>query len=148
MHAITIFQPYAGLWAQQIKKYETRPRGISTQARAVVGRRLAIHAGSSRRGIEAVRAMAATKHWAQQTWAFGAVIAVATLTAVQPVEELRLGIAQTEIELGNWGAGRFAWSIGEIRSLRRPVSCGGQQGLWGLDEATLARVWAELERGD
>jgi hypothetical protein len=65
---------------------------------------------------------------------FGAIVAVAEITDCQPVEEVMPEITVREEVWGNYGAGRFAWRLSNVRALVEPVVTIGRQGFWNLPD--------------
>lgn len=93
---------------------------------------------------------------------FGAVLCVATLTDVLPIDnegtfgresmfpmvggrKLMPTLAQpAELELGDYSDGRFAWLLADVRTLERPVPVVGRQALFTLPADVEAAVRAQL----
>jgi len=61
--------------------------------------------------------------------AFGAVICVVDLVGVVPVAHL-CTLTQPETTFGDYGPGRFAWRLEDVRVLKTPIPVRGKQGLW------------------
>lgn len=136
MKAITIWQPWATLVAIGAKKIETR--GWATRYRGP----LAIHAAKKkdlenllpglRPSIETALVEAGYRKFADLP--YGAVVAVGDLVVVTAIESPP---PQPEASFGDYSAGRWAWHLGNVRMLDRPVPMRGKQGLWNVDEAAI-----------
>ena len=132
MKALTIWQPYASLIAKGLKGYETR--GFRTHHRGP----LLIHSGQ--------RPM----HWilkhsdedaldvAIETFGMdglmdlpvGCAICVVDLVdCIEMTPEFIAKQSPTELAVGDWQPGRFAWKLENPRELD-PVELTGMQGLW------------------
>lgn len=141
MRALTVWQPWASLIAWKEKHYETR--GWATQYRGLV----AIHAALNRdmtdelyRTNSYYRAVFERRGLVRKDGAFhlreGVVVAIAELKAVEKTEHLWVRglaggkITQQEKEFGDWGSGRYAWEMANVRELIDPIPAFGNQGLW------------------
>jgi hypothetical protein len=151
VRAVTLHQPWASLVAVGHKTVETR--SWSTKYRGP----LAIHAGKDRRPSRTFEAqilsVPALSGRAWNEMPFGAVVALCELVDVVPADEVRwisedhggweemrwcqvrVGLTHTMIRedqrpLGEFGPGRFAWLLKDIKRLRSPVPATGRQGLW------------------
>ena len=149
MKAITIWQPWASLIADGRKLYETRayaPPG------ALIGQRIAIHAGRHRSGANAILA----RNWGMDDLPLGAVVCTARLVAAhltisQPghpgmsmvyvSRSKGLAVAadpdwQADYSgiptdpYGDYAAGRWAWRMLDVQVLDPPVPARGRQGWW------------------
>lgn len=132
MKAITIWQPYASLIPKGLKGYETR--GFRTHYRGP----LLIHAGKrpmnwimnnvERDALEvAIRAFGAE---AFMDLPIGCAICVVDLTdCIEMTPEFIAKQSPTELAVGDWKPGRFAWKLENPR-LIEPVKIFGKQGLW------------------
>jgi hypothetical protein len=137
MNAITVWQPWAWAIAHAGKDVENR---MWPPPASVIARPLAIHAGLR---VDASAVLHLRECGfdidAQHFWR-GAVIAVAILGgAIGPYSD---GAARGWHERGCWG-----WRLVNVRTLREPVRCRGNQGVWQLPPNIEAAVLAKLERG-
>ena len=161
--AISLWQPWAHLIAIGAKRFETR--SWSTRFRGM----MAIHAGQKWSQRMARQCYEAPFHdalkaggiifrpgnadWLQ--WvdglAFGAVIAVADLVEVWPIEQLGtqavedslpadLIIGLQERAFGDFTPGRYAWQYENVIRLPEPIHCPGKQGLWAPPAEVLDRI--------
>jgi activating signal cointegrator 1 len=130
---ISVRQPWAMMLALGIKQFETR--SWETQYRGP----LAIHASSrmspddQRWFYECPEAQEALTHYGYYHPGFlplGAILAVGDLCAVYSTEVLWGRITRCEQAFGNFTAGRYAWQMGEMRVLTRPIPYKGHLGIW------------------
>lgn len=134
MKALTIRQPWTSLIAWEEKHYETR--GWATTYRGP----LAIHAGIDDSALDVVDAnsfyRAAFKRHGDPPLTklpFGAVVCVVDLVGVAPVAHYLwpfCTLTQQETTFGDYGPGRFAWRLENVRVLAQPIAVRGKQGLW------------------
>lgn len=135
--ALTVYQPWAGLLALNLKRYETR--SWATPYRGLI----AIHAGKSKQSLQwlvsdrrdhSAQVIRALLYAEKETWQvaheLGAVIAVAQLRAIYKTEAMRDRIHDQERLLGNYADKRFGWEIGAPVLLPEPIQAQGAQGLW------------------
>lgn len=132
MRGLTLWQPWASLVAIGVKNYETR--SWKTDFRGL----LAIHAAKRRpvyMGGETEKIMLHELNAEGIGWMelpLGAFVATCQLIDCFPVEDLwpELRELENEQHFGNWGAGRFAWALTDIRRVDPPLKHSGNQGLW------------------
>jgi hypothetical protein len=137
VRAITLYQPWASLIALGFKVHETRTWSTSYRGAML------IHAGMARsreldrmtRSADAVLCQAGYPALPPDL-PRGAVVAIADLVdclrteATQPRDDL-------DHAFGDWGRGRYAWRLADVRPLRVPVRCRGR---WGCGSRT--RGWS------
>lgn len=128
MKAITLWQPWATLIAIGAKRYETR--SWSPHYRGP----LAIHAAKTGRDIARYRGRPKIEEaltragYSFDTLPLEAMVCTARLEEVLPAEVVvRQGLAD---DFGDYGAGRFAWRLVDVRPLVEPVPTRGWQGFW------------------
>jgi hypothetical protein len=136
--AITLTQPWATLVAIGAKRFETRSWQPSHLGR------IAIHAASDMPAWahdvvatnQAMRRLLDERQLTLEELPRGAVVAIARLRWAEPTSCVylpdmleRLG-ARQERELGNFGEGRWAWFLDDVRPLREPIPARGALGLW------------------
>jgi activating signal cointegrator 1 len=139
---ITLYQPYATAIPIGWKTNETR--GWSTTWRGLI----AIHAARERsRSVmdvdEKARELLAQAAFSINllpAFPRGAIVAVARLVNVVHVEHVG-PISDLERAFGDYGPGRFAWRLEDIKALE-PIACKGQQGIWDVPQD----IKAEIER--
>ena len=132
MKAITLWQPWASLIAYGIKTRETRsrrpPRQLIASEDTELGRiheRFAIHAAKrplTRDELESpiLRALPPEV----LTLPLGAVVATALITRVDEADGTQLD------PYGDYGAGRFFWTLEAVQRFDEPVPAIGHQGWW------------------
>jgi len=163
MKAITVWQPWASLWACGAKQFETRP--WATKYRGPI----AIHAAAMNPfkviqnlnddTIAAMKASLRTLGLLPRNGDFrylpcGAVIATAELVGCHKMVlhggrglssastgwlETDHGIYEPdeqELLFGDWTPGRYAWEIVNIKMLETPVPAKGKQRLWDWEDAS------------
>jgi hypothetical protein len=134
MKALSLWQPWASLVAFEEKRVETRV--WSTAYRGP----LAIHAtakgpadflGQSRHLISELHG------WGDGYWpkahhgvGLGAVLCVARLVAVEPVEKVRGDLSAQELLFGNYEDGRYAWFLEGVERFKMPIPAKGNRMLW------------------
>ncbi|OPX46377.1 ASCH domain protein [Ruminiclostridium hungatei] len=153
MKAITIWQPWASLIACGAKKYETR--SWPTKYRGPIAIHAAAQKPSSIREtiryiIDKVRAELGIIEL--DDLPRGCIIATAELIGCYRVyDTLDNGlhivkcpntaydfdkveyIPRQEQSFGDWGEGRFAWELANVKMLPEPIPAKGQQGLWNWE---------------
>lgn len=141
MKAISLWQPWASAIAAGLKTIETRH--WATKYRGPI----AIHA--AKRRIDNEMAVALADHPiiasffkaigidchadVNQTFPFGAIVSVATLTDCVPTSELRDSISTANAALGNFEDGRFGWVLKQIHRIDPPIPQLGRQGIFNCD---------------
>ena len=122
MKALTIWQPYAQAIALGLKKFETR--SWSTKYRG----KIAIHA--SVKPLSKERKLL-TEKYDIKNFSFGEIIVIADLTdCILMTEKFIKSQPQSELDLGNWCIGNYAWKLENIQILTPPQKASGKQGLW------------------
>lgn len=131
--ALTLHQPWAALIVVGAKRFETR--GWDTEYRGP----LAIHAGKTlvkpaetSEALEARCVEVFGAQWRDQM-VLGAMLGLAVLVDIHPVEEVADELTPEEMVAGNYEPGRFAWRLDKARALRTPVEHRGYQKLWTWD---------------
>ena len=127
--ALTLWQPWASLFAAGVKRHETRD--WATPYRGPI----AIHAGLTLDGVGAPEALckaALGAHW-RGVVPVGMVLAVGDLTACVDARRLAPSLTEADRAAGNFTEGRFAWRIDNLRPLHRPIPVAGRQGLWNWE---------------
>lgn len=140
MRAITLMQPWASLVAVGAKRYETR--SWKTNYRGP----LAIH--SSLKFPHSAQALCRAEPFASALLGntdlpLGCVVAICDLAAVfsTSTDDSLFGAAtewpSSELPFGDFGPGRFAWLLTNVRSLENPIPARGTLSLWEWDETAL-----------
>ena len=122
MKALTICQPYAEMILLGEKRVENRT--WSTRFRG----RFAIHAGKSREWMDPDD---------ERPYVFGAVVAFATLLAVEHVDDIEAGGLDLRfpwLREHSHCHGPFCWVLGDVQRITQPVPMKGAQGLWTIPD--------------
>ena len=149
MKALTIKQPYATAIAVGIKQFETR--SWETKYRGEI----AIHAGKS--GEMLKHEACSPEQLGVESYEdlpYGAIVATAELIGCWEIPDhphinlsemkegemigLQVGkstifLSSTEIWMGDYTQGRYAWQLANVKKLDEPIFVKGQQGLWEWD---------------
>lgn len=135
---ISLWQPWATLWASGIKVHETRHWRYPER---LDGHRILIHA-AKRNPTRADREddpelfdmiARATPGRALPLGAFVGRGILAGNVSTNRHE----GDTGDDYLAGNWSANRWAWKLVEAELFDRPIPARGQQGWWAVDEAEL-----------
>jgi hypothetical protein len=125
MKVLTLWQPYGQVIAMGLKHYETRSWATAHRGK------IAFHASQKKMTPEF--ATLARKYNVKNI-AYGEIILVADLTdCILMTPEFIAAQSQTEIDLGIWSPGRYAWKLENVRVLKNPIKTPGHQGLWNMD---------------
>ena len=114
--ALTLHAGWAHAVAHLGKDVENR---TWAPPKAILGQRIAIHAGSTRGVFDAPGAVRS------------AIVATAVVREVVTASESR------------WWIGPVGWVLSDVRALRNPVPCSGALKLWTLTDEIAALVAAE-----
>lgn len=168
IRCLSLWQPHASLIAIGEKLYETRSwstpyRGwiaihaAKTQDEAAFVWKSVQHAKKTdfqhalpftQATYDAFKAWMEREHISEFNFGmlpFGAIVAVGKLVAIYDAPALHKKLTGRVREFGDFGHGRYAWRIEEVQALKTPLPYRGQQGLWALDQATIADVWKATE---
>lgn len=135
--ALTLWQPWATLIADGRKRYETRSW---PPPRRLIGRRIAIHAGTHRDRETGALA----RRWGLCDLPLGAVVCTCRLVAAHHISHhspdgTRAMVGSGYIggpasipidEYGDYAPGRWAWELDQVIPHDPPVAARGRQGLW------------------
>jgi|SRR3990170_7523077 len=134
MKALSLWQPWASLWACGRKTYETRDWSTSYRGQLLVhaAKRLILDVSDELREILEDECGG---HWMRDLPA-GALIAQCELADCLPTEHVH--VDADERAQGNFTRGRYAWSPMNMRPLDRPIPWRGQMGLFNVDILDLA----------
>lgn len=154
MKAITLWQPWASLWACGAKEFETRSWATSYRGP------IAIHAAKrpfdtdpyfDKELYPFADALGLSDIYSFHMLPYGCIIATAELVGCHRMVrhggrgmssdspgwiETESGIYEpTEQELlfGDWTPGRFAWEIANVKMLETPIPAKGGQRLWNWE---------------
>ena len=134
MKAITVRQPHAHLIA--IAKDPTKDKFIENRTwRHPYRGRIAIHAGKSREEVfgweDATLAPAQERVYgfALEDMTFSAIVAVANLISIVPLDEVPSAMRDNEHAEGPW-----LWILADIRPLAEPIPWTGARGLFDVPD--------------
>lgn len=124
MKALSLTQPWATPVVTGRKHVETRGWKPPQWA---LGQRIAIHASKGMPGY----AKDAARHFGMdpEALARGAVIGSVVLVKAAPTEDVRAAITLTELEMGDYEDGRYAWALAGAQH-HDPIPASGSLGLW------------------
>ena len=124
MKGITLYEPWATLIAEGVKRFETRSWRTSYTGL------LAIHAGKTidhfflgkcqREGLITGPVNP------------GTIVAVATLNRCWRTEDIREALRRDELTVGDFRDNRWAWELDSVARLREPIALKGSMGLWSV----------------
>lgn len=146
MKCLSVWQPWASLLVHGIKNHETRSWAPPV---ALIGKRIAIHAGLSRTGL-GIFAESAGALWPPSTGAapdtclgeplaFGCILGTAVIDSFIPTDScLALKVPASQKALGDWSTGRFAWLMTDHEVMESPIPWKGQQGLFTVPDEVAA----------
>ena len=158
--ALTLYQPFASLWALGYKQFETRSWGIGYRGP------FAIHAGvrpiektldsmflriegitfAEMKFLDAMRDCLGDDF--EEDPPYGSIIATGELIGCHKIvlnggrglsssslgrienEKLFYEPDEQEVLFGDWSIGRYAWSLTNVKVLPEPIKASGKQGLW------------------
>lgn len=133
--ALTLWQPWATLIQQEVKRIETR--SWATNYRGPI----AIHAAKKSVYTGIIELLDLLQ--GDEEPPMGAVVAIANLIdCVEMTPEFIAEQTQVELKCGDWKPGRFAWILEIIRPVVPPIPASGGQKLWNWSGTSIA---AELE---
>jgi len=130
MKALSLWQPWASLWACGRKRYETRHWATSHRGPLVVHAAKRICTDID----DALREICEDEfggHWSVELPA-GALIATCELVACIPTE--RLHVDADEQAQGNFEHGRYGWDAQNMRPLPHPIPFRGHQSLFDVPD--------------
>lgn len=134
--ALTLWQPWATLIEQEVKRVETR--SWATNYRGPI----AIHAAKKPVAVSDYPHLFELVSYGCE-FPFGAVVAIANLVnCVEMTEEFIAQQSETELKCGDWSPGRFAWILEIIRPVVPPIPATGGQKIWNWSGTSIE---AELE---
>ena len=126
LKAISLWQPWASLIAAGVKRHETRHWPTSYRGP------IAIHA-AKRLDVagapEELCVAALGRHW-RTSVPLGAIVAIGRLTRCREARGIACSLTDADRAAGNFAAGRYAWTIEDVRPLRAPIATIGRQGLF------------------
>ncbi|WP_447978113.1 ASCH domain-containing protein [Candidatus Nitrospira bockiana] len=133
MKAVTLHQPWASLIAWGEKQYETRSWGTRYRGPLAIhaSRRWPLKERSMCWRLDFVRVLIRHGIEHPSDLPLGVILCVVEVQDVVRTE-LLCGLSDQERAFGNYAPGRFAWQLGHVARLMRPLPCRGRQGLWDV----------------
>ncbi|HBV87041.1 MAG TPA: 2-oxoglutarate dehydrogenase E1 [Desulfosporosinus sp.] len=133
MRALTVWQPFATLLAERHKKIETR--SWATNVRGAV----AIH--SAKKPFKEVKCLINPRSitvisnllfpYSLERLPTGYVLAVGNLVDCKRIDEAFIEtLSPTEIHLGDYTIGRYAWIFEDVKHFKTPMQAKGSLGFW------------------
>lgn len=129
MKAISLWQPWASLWACGRKTYETRHWAPSYRGELLVHAAKKICVDDISDELHAICEDEFGGHWAFEL-PRGALIARCTLVDCIRTEQLNISPTDEEDLLSNFEPGRFGWKSAGMTLLERPIPWRGMQSLF------------------
>jgi hypothetical protein len=137
IRGLTLTQPWATLVALGLKGYETR--SWDTGYRGLV----AIHA--AKKFPRDAQSLSQTDPYINvlnrppDEYPRGLILCIVRLRHTTLTDHIREKMWGTpEFDFGDFGLGRYAWSLEHVLSLGKPIPCRGMLGLWALPPEALA----------
>ena len=169
MKAISLWQPWATLMATGAKRFETRGWGTNYRGAIAIhaAQRQLDHDTFKMCFDEPFKwKLVEAGHITPITGttitglAFGRIVAVGELQGVYMMHRNHLVMIKTdgrpdfstkyhfprepEITFGDWADGRYAWRIGNVKQLPKPIPCRGFQKLWELPAEIKCEIIEQL----
>lgn len=149
MKALSLWQPWASLWACGRKEYETRGWRVAMQAAGAVP--IAVHAAKTmaseiHRELRDILDARFGKNWWREL-PRGCLIGCGELVECVATEARRPAIGADELQQGNWAPGRFAFRLAQARLFAEPVPWRGAQGLFEVPDAVIAAALTAAPAG-
>jgi hypothetical protein len=141
MKAISLYNPYAVAIALGLKKIETRPRRTHFRGDLVI---CSAKRPMNSDGFELADSFKIHESELVYGYALCVVDLYECIPAVVALTALRGVSAESEIALGDYSHGRYAWLTRNCRKLKVPVPVIGHQGFWNLPAETVADIKAQL----
>jgi hypothetical protein len=135
MKALSLWQPWASLWAVGRKKYETRHWATSYRGPLVIhaAQKLCIDIDE---GLVEICCDEFGGHWAREL-PRGALLATCRLINCISTHALTMAVTDEEFAQGDFTPGRYAWEISELKLLERPIPFRGHQSLFDVPDHIL-----------
>lgn len=143
MKAISLWQPWASLWASGRKRFETRhwQTGYRGPLAIHAAKKLIADPGAD---LEAILIAAFGGQWARDL-PRGCLLASGRLIATYQTQSLVGQLSDEELAQGDFHAGRFAWKIVELTLLVRPLPWRGQPGLFEIPDDIVVEARARID---
>lgn len=139
MKAVTMWEPWASLFAEGHRKIDTRSWYTHFRGPLVIHAALRtpeLHTLSWVTGEFMRKAMELLGETSTHP---GMALCTVRLVNIVPVEEIREGLSEQELLLGNYSSGRHAWIFEDLRKFKKPFRVKGNHVLWELDDAIIKK---------
>ena len=137
MKAISLWQPWASLWACGRKTYETRHWATSYRGYLLVHAARTICIDDIGDELREICEDEFGGHWAVDL-PRGALIAHCMLVNCIPTEQVK--VDRDERAQGNFAPGRFAWDPSNMKMLDAAIICRGRQGLFDVSHEVIGHL--------
>lgn len=147
MKALSLWQPWASLWACTDRKlHETRHWKTARRGWLLVHAAKIQVCSALEKSLDDAHDLRRYKeiltdewggHWAQDL-PRGAIIGAVYLAEIMPTENVRHAIASDDELLGNFAPGRHAWLKSERVTFERPIPYKGRQQLFEVPDEVVA----------
>ena len=132
LRGLSMWQPWAGLLAQGIKKFETRPWHTSWKGDVAI---CSTKGGPSVSDAEALlqeMGLDLTDEQHALCGIRGCALAVVRFGRIHSSLEMTLSnlVSRQELAMGNYEPGRYAWEVVQAELLRQQYAINGRQRLW------------------
>lgn len=153
MQILTVWQPWAWAISAGIKLVENRD-WLPSWRTLQPGDELAIHAAKkpvSSSDYLTMRSMArAAGRIADvptiEAWLGGASMVKGAIVAVVRFDGVVRGVDELPAAQRPFWVGRYGWQLSNVRQLREPIPCRGQQGLFPIEARDEARLFSVLSQ--
>ncbi len=143
MKALSLTQPWAQLVVMGEKHVETR--SWNTKLRG----RIAIHATKTfpRWARDLITSpphyLSALQLYAVEPMPLGSIIGTVEIVDSCRTDDIQ-GISEKEAAFGDYGHGRWAWSLKDAVNFSEPMPCRGALGLWEVPDNVLAKMIGDV----
>lgn len=139
MRAISLWQPWASLWAIGRKRFETRHWATKHRGPLVIhaAQRVCVDIADD---LEAICRDQFGNTWTRGLTR-GALLGTCTLLDCIPTDGIHVG--PEERAQGNFETGRFAWDVDDRKLLPRPIPFRGHQSIFQVPDDLIASTLAE-----
>lgn len=141
MKSLSLWQPWASMLfvkeasGYPVKRDETRHWPTNIRGR------IAIHAAKTKEGSKDIDALdLAPFGLSYDTMPFGALIGTVNLVACHNTERIRSQRTDANLYWGNYGPGRYAFEVKDVKLFPSPLPYRGMQGFFDVPDSVLAQL--------
>lgn len=138
MKCISLWQPWATLWASGSKQIETRSWALKHRGP------LAVHAAKVFKADERDMCFEEPFHSellksidSIDAMPLGVIVGIVNISDCKTSEHLHRIISELEREFGDYSAGRYGWIANKFKPFAEPLPYKGQQGLFDVPDDLL-----------